>query len=296
MRINWDQVGEREYETGVDHGVLYKRNAGVYDLGVPWNGLTTVTESPSGAESNKQYADNIEYLNLLSVEQFGGTIEAFTYPDEFLECDGTALVNGVAIGQQNRKTFGLCYRTIKGNDVDGNDAGYKLHLVYGALASPSEKAYATVNDSPEPINFSWEFSTTPVEVGVISGTSYKPSSMLTIDSTEHTLAEMQALEDILYGTSGDDPRLPLPAEVVGIFGGTVTTVDMGTFANQPSYDAGTHIVTLPAVTGVTWMINGEEVSSGAQPALTVGQTAEVEAVPASDAYNLSGDTDWVYDY
>ena len=295
-RLTWDAVGEREYETGVDHGVLYKPTAGVYDLGVAWNGLTTVTESPSGAESNKQYADNIEYLNLLSVEQFGGTIEAFTYPDEFLEGDGISLVGGVRVGQQNRKPFGLCYRTLKGNDTEGNDHGYLLHLAYGCLASPSEKAYGTVNDSPEPITFSWEFSTTPVDVGNIGGVDYRPSSLLVVDSTDFDASAMQDLEDILYGTSGDDPRLPLPAEVISILSGTITTVDMGAFANQPSYDSGTHVVTLPAVTGVTWMINGEEVSSGAQPALTAGQTAEIRAVPASPSYNLSGDTDWVYDY
>ena len=168
----WDQIGERTYETGVDHGVLYIPDNGVYDTGFAWNGLTTVTESPSGAEPTALYADNIKYLNLISVEEFGGTIEAFTYPDEFAQCDGSAIVSpGVVIGQQSRKTFGLSYRTLKGNDVAGNDAGYKLHLVYGSSAAPSEKAFATVNDTPEAITFSWEFSTTPVGV-----TGMKPTS------------------------------------------------------------------------------------------------------------------------
>lgn len=294
MRIQWDQVGERRYETGADHGVLYPADGGGYPLGVPWNGLTTVTESPSGAESNKQYADNIEYLNLLSAEQFGGTIEALTYPDEFEECDGTAVINGVRLGMQRRKTFGLCYRTLEGNDVDGNDAGYKLHLVYGALASPSEKAFTTLNDSPEPINFSWEFSCTPVNVGVVDGEERKPTAILTVPSRDVDPADLAALEDILYGTAGDDPRLPLPAEVFALFGGTLTDVDLGTFANQPSYNAGTHVVTLPAVTGVQWYVNGEE-AAGAQPALAVGETAEVEAV-AADGYNLEGDETWTFDY
>lgn len=295
MRVLWDQVGERRYETGADHGVLYPASGGGYPLGVPWNGLTTVTESPSGAESNKQYADNIEYLNLLSAEQFGGTIEALTYPDEFEECDGTAVINGVRLGQQRRKTFGLCYRTLEGNDVDGNDAGYKLHLVYGALASPSERAYGTVNDSPEPINFSWEFSCTPVNVGVVGGEERKPSAILTIPSRDVDPADLASLMDILYGTEADDPRLPLPAEVFALFGGTLTTVNMATYANQPTYNAGTHVVTLPAVTGVQWQINGEDVASGAQPALAVGEVAAVEATPAA-GYNLSGDTDWVFEY
>lgn len=297
MRVQWDQVGQRRYETGADHGVIYRAVAGVYENGVAWNGLTTVTESPSGAESNKQYADNIEYLNLLSAEQFGGTIEALTYPPEFEECDGTAIINGVRLGMQNRKTFGLCYRTLVGNDTEGNDFGYKLHLVYGALASPSEKAFGTVNDSPEPIGFSWEFSCTPVDVGVVDGVERKPSAILTIPSNDVDADKLAQLEDILYGTEGgDDPRLPLPQEVFAIFGAGLTTVDLGAAANQPAYNPATHVLTLPAVTGVKWLVNGEETAAGAQPALAVGETAEVDAVPASDAYNLSGDTDWVYDY
>lgn len=211
-RIKWDNTGERLYETGVKNGVLYPiQTGGTYSKGVAWNGLTAVTESPSGAEATPLYADDIKYLNLMSNEEFGCTIEAYTYPDEFAECDGSAaLAEGVMIGQQKRKTFGLCYRTSLGNDVDGADYGYKLHLVYGCLAAPSEKAYATINDSPEAITFSWEVSTTPVNV-----TGFKPTSCITIDSTKANSEKLTALEEILYGKDEPtaDPRLPLPDEV-----------------------------------------------------------------------------------
>ena len=211
--LTWDQVGERFYETGVDHGVLYIPTAGVYDSGVAWNGLISVTESPSGAEPSPQYADNIKYLNLLSTEEFGGTIEAYTFPDEFAQCDGTAFPKeGLAVGQQTRKTFGLSYRTKIGNDSDGQDLGYKLHLVYGALAAPSEKAYSTINDSPEAVTFSWEFTTTPVEV-----TGLKPTALLTIDSTKVASADLTALEALLYGTQLKEPSLPLPDAVIALF-------------------------------------------------------------------------------
>lgn len=211
--LTWDQVGERFYETGVDHGVLYIPTAGVYDSGVAWNGIISVTESPSGAEPSPQYADNIKYLNLLSTEEFGGTIEAFTFPDEFAQCDGTAFPKvGLAVGQQTRKTFGLSYRTKLGNDTDGQDLGYKLHLVYGALAAPSEKAYSTINDSPEAVTFSWEFTTTPVEV-----TGLKPTALLTIDSTKVAEADLTALEALLYGTELEEPSLPLPDAVIALF-------------------------------------------------------------------------------
>lgn len=215
-RVTWDQVGERLYETGVDHGVLYIRNdVGAYDTGVAWNGLVSVTESPTGAESNPQYADNIKYLNLVSAEEFGATIEAFTYPEEFAQCDGTAApAAGVYVGQQPRRTFGLSYRTQVGNDVAGTDHGYKLHLIYGALAAPSEKAYNTINDSPEAITFSWELTTTAVEVPGL-----KPSATLTIDSTKTGASQMESLEAILYGNETDEPRLPLPAEVIALFEG-----------------------------------------------------------------------------
>lgn len=208
-KITWDQTGERFYETGVKQGVLYIPTAGVYDKGVAWNGLTAVTESPSGAEPTALYADDIKYLNLMSNEEFGATIEAYTYPDEFAACDGSAsLVDGVSIGQQARSPFGLAYTTTLGNDVDGNAHGYKLHLIYGAMASPSEKAYATINDSPEAITFSWELTTTPVNV-----TGHKPTACITIDSTKVDATKLAALEAILYGSEEEEPRLPLPDEI-----------------------------------------------------------------------------------
>ena len=208
-KIVWDQTGERLYETGVKQGVLYIPTSGIYSKGVAWNGLTAVTESPSGAEATALYADDIKYLNLMSAEEFACTIEAYTYPNEFAECDGSAsLAMGVNIGQQPRKTFGLCYRTTVGNDTDSNAHGYKLHMVYGCLAAPSEKAYATINDSPEPITFSWEVSTTPVNV-----TGHKPTALLTIDSTKADPAKLAALEKILYGDTDTEPRLPLPDEI-----------------------------------------------------------------------------------
>lgn len=208
-RIVWDKTGERLYETGTKNGVLYPQVAGAYPNGVAWNGLTAVTESPSGAEATPLYADDIKYLNLMSVEEFGGTIEAYMYPDEFAACNGEAnLVDGVTIGQQNRQEFGFCYRTVLGNDTDKNDYGYKLHLIYGALAAPSEKGYTTINDTPEPITMSWEFTTTPVAV-----TGHKPTASITIDSTKCDAAKLAALEDILYGSEDSEPRLPLPDEI-----------------------------------------------------------------------------------
>lgn len=216
-KLVWDKVGERFYETGVDHGVLYPiQTSGQYTKGVAWNGLSAVTESPSGAEASPIYADNIKYLNLMSAEDFGGTIEAYTAPDEFAECDGSVEVApGVFAGQQSRKIFGLSYRTILGNDVDSNDYGYKLHLVYGCLASVSEKGYTSVNDSPEPIAMSWEFSTTPVEITqTIEGKKLKPTAILTLDSTKVDAGKMKALEEILYGSEETEPRLPLPDEVI----------------------------------------------------------------------------------
>lgn len=215
-KLVWDAVGAREYETGVDRGVLYIPTAGVYDSGVAWNGLTGVTESPSGAEASPQYADNIKYLNLMSAEEFGGTIEAFMYPDEFEQCDGSASpATGLTIGQQTRTPFGLCYRTIKGNDTSANDYGYKLHLVYGCQVSPSERAYATVNDTPEAIVFSWEFTTTPVNINGL-----KASAIATIDSTKADATKLKALENILYGSEETMARLPLPDELVTLLGVT----------------------------------------------------------------------------
>lgn len=228
MKLVWDKTGERLYETGVDHGVLYPIQAGgVYSKGVAWNGLSAVSESPSGAEASPIYADNIKYLNLMSAEEFGATIEAYMYPDEFAECDGSVeVVPGMFAGQQSRKTFGLSYRTILGNDVDNNDYGYKLHLIYGALAAPSEKGYSTINDSPEPITLSWEISTTPVAINtVINGKKLKPTACLTFDSTKFDATFMAKLEEILYGTEptteggtdGVDARLPLPDEILKLY-------------------------------------------------------------------------------
>lgn len=209
-KLVWDTTGERYYETGVNQGVLYpQETGGTYPTGVAWNGLTAVTESPSGAEPTPLYADNIKYLNLMSAEEFGATIEAYTYPDEFAQCDGSAeIATGVMIGQQNRKVFGLSYKTALGNDIDGNDYGYKLHLIYGALAAPSDKGYSTINDSPEAITFSWEVTTTPVSV-----TGFKPTASITIDSTKADKTKLTALEAILYGSEESEARLPLPDEV-----------------------------------------------------------------------------------
>jgi hypothetical protein len=210
--LTWDQVGEKTYETGVDRGVLYTPDvSGVYTDGVAWNGLTTVTESPSGAEASPQYADNIKYLNLIGAETFGLTIEAFTYPDEFAVMDGSVQPEpGVIIGQQGRGVFGLCYRTKVGNDLAGADAGYKLHLVYGCQASPSERAYGTINDSPEAIAFSWEIATSPVPV-----TGFAPTALVVVDSTVVSAGGLTALEDALYGGGIETvARLPMPDEVL----------------------------------------------------------------------------------
>lgn len=222
-KLVWDETGDRLYETGVKQGVLYKQSSsGTYPKGVAWNGLTAVTESPSGAEATPLYADDIKYLNLTSVEEFGATVEAYTYPDEFAECDGSAsIATGVSIGQQKRSAFGMCYKTVLGNDVDGNDYGYKIHIIYGAKAAPSEKAYATINDSPEAITLSWELTTTPVSVS-----GFKPTASVTIDSTKVPAAKLAALEKILYGVDADsensveaaDPRLPLPDEIAELVG------------------------------------------------------------------------------
>jgi len=206
----WDTIGERYYETGVSKGVLYKKVSNTW-TGYAWNGLTSVSESPSGAEANAFYADNIKYLNLISAEEFSATIEAYTYPPEFESCDGSAEINdGVTIGQQNRDTFGLSYQTLKGNDEVGNEYGYKVHIIYGCKAAPSERAYSTVNDSPEPITFSWEISTTPVAV-----TGFKPTASLTIDSSSSIISQV---EDLLYGTASNPATLPMPNDIAALTG------------------------------------------------------------------------------
>ena len=226
-RLEWDKTGERFYETGVDHVVLYPTDAtGAYAAGVAWNGVTAATESPSGAEANPQYADNIKYLNLISAEDYGMTLEALTYPDEFAVCDGSAEpVVGLTIGQQKRRQFGLAYRTRVGNDVAGDSLGYKLHIVYNCLAAPSERAYQTVNDSPEPAAFSWEITTTPVAINATDaeGNGYNPTALLILDSTKIAKEKMAAVETLLYGTNavadgepGTDPKLPTPDEIINI--------------------------------------------------------------------------------
>lgn len=284
-KLIWDAVGERTYETGVDQGVLYiPDGTGAYVEGYAWNGLTTVTESPSGAEANPQYADNIKYLNLLSAEQFGATIEAFTYPDEFLQCDGyVEPQTGVTIGQQNRKQFGLCYRTKLGNDVDGQDHGYKLHLVYGCLAAPSEKAYATINDSPAAVGFSWDVTTTPVATA-----AGKPTATMTIDSTRVDADALSTLLDQLYGTSGQDPMLPLPDDIIALFAGSTTeiTPTAPTFASDS--------ITIPTVAGVVYKNaeTGATFTSGAH-AITVD--TGVRAFPAATYYfPPEADTYWFF--
>jgi hypothetical protein len=231
-KITWDDTGQRFYETGVDHGVLYiPDDTGDYSKGVAWNGLTTVTESPSGGDSTPQYADNIKYLNLISAEQLSVTVEAFTYPDEFAEFDGLAsLVEGVQVAQQPRPIFGLCYRSRLGNDLQGDSFGYKLHLLYGCTAAPSEKAYATVNDSPAAIAFSWSVSTNPVAV-----TDYRPTSLLIVDSSKiQDDIAMGALETVLYGDAAVEARLPLPDEVVTIIGGGVVANGSMSAAQRPA--------------------------------------------------------------
>lgn len=220
-KLSWDVVGERLYETGVRKGVLYPQAAdGSYPKGVAWNGLSSISESPSGAEASPIYADDTKYLNLISAEEFGATIEAYTYPDEFAECDGSAAIaTGILVGQQTRKTFGLAYRTALGNDIDGEAHGYKLHLIYGALAAPSEKAYSSINDSPEAITFSWEIATTPVAVNAL-----KPTASLVLDSTKVDPTVLATLEDMLYGTAGTDPYLPLPDVIAAMFASAPSAV------------------------------------------------------------------------
>jgi hypothetical protein len=282
--LTWDGTGERQYETGVDHGVLYiPDNMGVYTHGYAWNGLVSVTESPSGAEANPQYADNIKYLNLYSAEEFGATIEAFTYPDEFGQCDGTAEPEpGVFVGQQARKSFGLSYRTKIGNDLS-SDAGYKLHLIYSATAAPSEKAYTTINDSPEAITFSWEVTTVPTAV-----TGLKPTAALVIDSTKVDADGLAALQELLYGTAGTDASLPTPDEVIALLTGTVTEVTPGV----PTYNASTDIITIPGTTGVIYKVDGVVVPAGAFGPITSNKVVTAHPAPGY-SFPAVTDDDWL---
>jgi hypothetical protein len=282
VALVWDQTGTRYYETGVDHGVLYLTNSsGAYDTGYAWNGLVSVSESPSGAEASPQYADNIKYLNLVSAEEFGATIEAFTYPEVFAECDGTAVPQpGVFVGQQNRKTFGLSYRTKVGNDVAGQDYGYKIHLIYGALAAPSEKAYTTVNDSPEAVTFSWEITTTPVNL-----TGFKPTASIIIDSTKADSTALESLEEMLYGGASSNPQLPAPDVVLSLFGsGTVTEV-----TPTPPTVTG-NAITIPTVVGVEYLINGAPVTGTVN--ITVNTLVTARPLPGYK-FPLVVDNDWL---
>lgn len=291
-RLTWSKTGERRYETGVDRGVLYIQSAmGAYDKGYVWNGLTTVTESPSGADPNKQYADNRVYVNLRSAEEFGATVEAFTYPDEFGQCDGTAEpVAGISVGQQGRKSFGLAYRTKVGNDMDP-EAGYKLHLVYGATAAPSEKAYGTVNDSPEAMAFSWALTTDPVDVPGINpatGKAYKPTALLTIDSTAVSAVALAQLENRLYGTAGTEPDLPLPGEVIAMFSGTVTLVT----PTQPAYNTSTKTITIPTIAGVDYLADDQVLAAG--PVVITKDTIVTARPMQGYKFPTVIDVDWLY--
>lgn len=286
MKLAWDETGQRFYEAGVDHGVLYLPDEqGAYVDGVAWNGLTTVTEKPSGAAANAQYADNIKYLNLYSAEEFGATVEAYTYPDEFAQFDGLGVPTpGVSVGQQVRGRFGLSYRSKKGSDLN-EDAGYKLHLVYGCTASPSEKAYATINDSPGAIQFSWEVATVPVPV-----TGFRPTSLLTIDSTQVDADALAALEQLLYGAPGVDPALPSPDEVIALFAGTITVVT----PTQPTFNSGTHTITIPTVAGVAYYIAGELQAAG--PVVITADTVVQARPTAGHVFAAGVDDDWFYDF
>jgi len=288
----WDQTGEREFETGVEKGVLYPiGDDGTYNDGVAWNGLTAVTESPSGAEVTKKYADNINYLSLVSAETFEATIKAFTYPDEWAECDGSATPTpGVTVGQQRRRPFGLSYKTLKGNDTLGQDFGYILHLVYGGLAAPSEKEYATVNDSPDAIEFSWKLTTTPVPVPGL-----KPSAILKIDSTKVDPTALAALEAQLYGQEATDPILPSPADVIALFEGAEPTA---VTATEPAFVAATGVITIPSITGVQYRRADTHANLANASTVTIGvagASLAIEAVAKPD-YVLSeiSDDDWTF--
>lgn len=292
-QLVWDAIGTREFETGIDRCVLYIPTDGVYDNGVAWSGITGVTESPSGAEATALYADNIKYLTMISAEQFAATLTCYTYPDEWALFDGQLVpVPGLKIGQQSRKSFGLAYRTRLGNDVKGDALGYKLHLIYGCTATPSEKQYQTVNESPSAIEFSYEISTLPVPITVIENA--RPTSIITIDSTDVGLTKFNEFCVILWGDNANDPRLPMPDEVITFFtDGDPLTVAVPA---NPTYNSGTHTITIPSVTGVVYKIAGTTVTGTV--VLTTGQTKEVVATfatgygPPATAY----DNRWVFSY
>lgn len=283
-KLVWDQPGERYYEMGISKVVLFPMSAGSYTAGVAWNGVTAITESPSGAEITELYADDRKYAALRSAEVFGATVEAYTYPEEFEACDGSAEVaDGVYIGQQARMTFGLCYRTQVGNDtVADGDNDYKLHFIYGATASPSERNFQSVNDSPDAMTFSWELNTTPVEV-----TGHKPTASLTLTASKVNATKLAELETIIYGAVGVAPRLPLPDEIVALMTGTSAT------PADPTFVAATGVLTIPETTGVIYMIAGAEVDAGARPALNGGVSVDVLAVPDTGYYFPAGtNTTW----
>lgn len=288
--LSWDQTGEKVYENGVEKGVFYTVNgAGVYNNGYAWNGLVSVTESPSGAEVNKQYADNRVYASLRSAEEFGATVEAFTYPKESIPAlDGSATPTpGVALGQQGRPTFGMSYVSKIGNDLNP-DAGEKIHLIYGASANPSEKAYTTVNDSPEAATFSWELTTSPVDVGTVNAVNYKALSTITVDTTLEDPDAVATLREFLYGTAGTDPSLPSPAAVVAMFTAATLTVT----PTEPTYNGTTDVMTVPTIAGVSYYMDDELLAPGAQPAFT--ENHMVEARPnVGYKFPPNVDTDWL---
>lgn len=287
VALTWDNIGEKIFEAGVEKGVLYKQNAqGAYSTGFAWNGLVKVSENPSGAEANKQYANNKVYANITSAEEFSGTLEAFTYPAAFAECDGySELTPGVSVGQQRRVPFGLAYKTGLGNDLEELDLGYKLHLIYGAKAAPSQRDYTTINESPEAMTMSWELSTEAVEVP-----GKRPTATLVVDSTKVDAAKLADLENILYGTAGADPRLPLPAEVASIIGDTLIVTAQPA---APTYNATTDQITIPTVTGVEYFIDGVLVTG----LVTITENTVVTAAPASGyKFPVPHDDDWLITY
>lgn len=287
-KLEWAKTGEKEYETGVSNGVLYPRNnQGLYPEGFPWNGLTSVTDSPSGAESNKQYADNEVYVNIKSAEEVGGTIEAFMAPRQFAECDGTREpIPGLQFGQQTRRSFGFSWQSRVGNDIEGVDYGFKIHLVYGADANPSEKQYQTINDSPEPSALSWEYTTIPTASGI---PGLRNVSKLTIKSTDLAPAALEALLDVLYGTESTEARLPLPREVYEIcLAGKPVEINPA----KPNFAAG--VITIPTVAGAEYRSNGTVLEAGPQPEITEDTLVSVHAKPG---YKLPAvfDNTWLFE-